>query len=242
MRAYYLGVREAGAGRLPAAARRARAHRPGRGRPLDLPQPRLPGGGSARSTQSWSCTRCGSRRSYGAALPPTDLPSHSASRPSRRSTWPRCCRAAARPVQAEQYEDEYRDRVLDLIKRKAKGEDIAPRAREPEPADDLMGALRRAWRRGEKGSASAGARREAATAVPQPRRQALMARSAVARIAQLRAGERPGAAGETAVKDVDLRFATGRSPRRQGPPIDESRRCSRRRMPRCHSRRKRPRY
>ena len=46
------------------------------------------------------------------------------------------------PFKPEQYEDEYRDRVLDLVKRKAKGEEIEiPEPQEPEPADDLMGAL-----------------------------------------------------------------------------------------------------
>src|SRR5450755_620663 len=41
------------------------------------------------------------------------------------------------------YRDEYRDRVLDLIERKAAGEEIAvqPTADEPEPAPDLMAAL-----------------------------------------------------------------------------------------------------
>ena len=42
----------------------------------------------------------------------------------------------------EQYEDEYRQAVLDVIERKAKGEDIAV-AEEPEPddSDDLMAVL-----------------------------------------------------------------------------------------------------
>jgi DNA end-binding protein Ku len=41
------------------------------------------------------------------------------------------------------YKDEYRDRVLDLIERKAAGEEIAvqPEAEEPEVAPDLMAAL-----------------------------------------------------------------------------------------------------
>jgi DNA end-binding protein Ku len=41
------------------------------------------------------------------------------------------------------YRDEYRDRVLDLIERKAAGEEIAvqPEAEEPEAAPDLMAAL-----------------------------------------------------------------------------------------------------
>jgi DNA end-binding protein Ku len=41
------------------------------------------------------------------------------------------------------YRDEYRDRVIDLIERKAAGEEIAvqPQADEPSPAPDLMAAL-----------------------------------------------------------------------------------------------------
>src|SRR5262249_54462981 len=41
------------------------------------------------------------------------------------------------------YHDEYRERVLDLIERKAAGEEIAiqPEAEEPEAAPDLMAAL-----------------------------------------------------------------------------------------------------
>jgi DNA end-binding protein Ku len=40
------------------------------------------------------------------------------------------------------YRDTYRDRVLDLVKRKAKGEEIdTERAQAPEPSDDLMAAL-----------------------------------------------------------------------------------------------------
>ena len=40
------------------------------------------------------------------------------------------------------YRDTYRDRVLDLVKRKAKGEEIdVERAQAPEPPDDLMAAL-----------------------------------------------------------------------------------------------------
>jgi DNA end-binding protein Ku len=44
----------------------------------------------------------------------------------------------------EKYRDEYRDRVLDLIQRKAEGEDVAvsaPPAEEPTQAPDLMAAL-----------------------------------------------------------------------------------------------------
>jgi DNA end-binding protein Ku len=42
----------------------------------------------------------------------------------------------------EKYEDTYRERVLDLVKRKAKGEEIDTSAAEPEEApDDLMAAL-----------------------------------------------------------------------------------------------------
>jgi DNA end-binding protein Ku len=44
--------------------------------------------------------------------------------------------------EAGRYRDTYRDRVLDLVKRKAKGEEIdVERARAPEPPDDLVAAL-----------------------------------------------------------------------------------------------------
>jgi DNA end-binding protein Ku len=44
--------------------------------------------------------------------------------------------------QPGRYRDTYRDRVLDLVKRKAKGEEIdTERAQAPEPSDDLMAAL-----------------------------------------------------------------------------------------------------
>src|SRR5262249_22263512 len=43
----------------------------------------------------------------------------------------------------EKYRDEYRDRVLNLIERKAQGEEIAVAAppEEPKPVPDLMAAL-----------------------------------------------------------------------------------------------------
>ena len=47
------------------------------------------------------------------------------------------------PFDPTKYRDEYRERVLDLIERKAAGEEIAvqPEAEEPAPAPDLMAAL-----------------------------------------------------------------------------------------------------
>ena len=43
---------------------------------------------------------------------------------------------------ADAFEDRYRDAVLELIKRKAKGEEISvERPEEPEQTDDLMAAL-----------------------------------------------------------------------------------------------------
>jgi DNA end-binding protein Ku len=42
----------------------------------------------------------------------------------------------------DKYEDTYRERVLDLVRRKEKGESIElPEREEPEPSDDLMAAL-----------------------------------------------------------------------------------------------------
>jgi DNA end-binding protein Ku len=44
--------------------------------------------------------------------------------------------------QPGRYRDTYRDRVLDLVRRKAKGEEIdTERAQAPAPSDDLMAAL-----------------------------------------------------------------------------------------------------
>jgi DNA end-binding protein Ku len=46
------------------------------------------------------------------------------------------------PFKPGKYRDTYRDRVLELVKRKAKGEEIdTTPAKAPEPSDDLMGAL-----------------------------------------------------------------------------------------------------
>jgi len=46
------------------------------------------------------------------------------------------------PFKPGKYRDTYRDRVLKLVKRKAKGEEIdTTPAKAPEPSDDLMGAL-----------------------------------------------------------------------------------------------------
>ena len=47
------------------------------------------------------------------------------------------------PFEPERFKDEYRERVLDLIERKAAGEEIAvqPQAEEPAAAPDLMAAL-----------------------------------------------------------------------------------------------------
>ena len=73
------------------------------------------------------------------------------------------------------YHDEYRERVLDLIERKAAGEDIAvqPQAEEPAAAPDLMAAL-------EASLAAMGEEEEAEAAKPAPKKQrkAASARSA----------------------------------------------------------------
>jgi DNA end-binding protein Ku len=51
--------------------------------------------------------------------------------------------AGEKPFKADEYEDSYREAVLDLIKRKAKGEEIDLAAQEePEHGDDLMAALK----------------------------------------------------------------------------------------------------
>ena len=51
--------------------------------------------------------------------------------------------SSERPFKAADYDDEYRDAVLDLIKRKAKGEEIdLAEQEEPEHGDDLLAALK----------------------------------------------------------------------------------------------------
>ena len=67
------------------------------------------------------------------------------------------------------YHDEYRERVLDLIERKAAGEEIAvqPQAEEPAPAPDLMAALEAslaAVKSGDDDAPAPGRRPEAAQA------------------------------------------------------------------------------
>src|SRR5262245_17809308 len=49
------------------------------------------------------------------------------------------------------YRDTYRDRVLDLVKRKAKGEEIdIEKATPPEQSDDLMAALEASLKKGKR--------------------------------------------------------------------------------------------
>ena len=51
--------------------------------------------------------------------------------------------SSEKPFKPSEYEDEYRDAVLDLIKRKGKGEEIdLAEQEEPEHGDDLMAALK----------------------------------------------------------------------------------------------------
>jgi len=66
-----------------------------------------------------------------------------------------------------QFRDEYRERVLDLIERKAAGEEIAvqPQAEEPAAAPDLMAALEASLAAvGEEEQKAAPARRKRAPA------------------------------------------------------------------------------
>jgi len=54
----------------------------------------------------------------------------------------RLVKSVHRKFKASEYEDTYREAVLDLIKRKAKGEDLAPEEPEPEEeTPDLVAAL-----------------------------------------------------------------------------------------------------
>ena len=67
------------------------------------------------------------------------------------------------------FKDEYRERVLELIERKAAGEEIAvqPEAEEPMPAPDLMAALEASLAEVRGGSSDEPAPAEAGRQVPQ---------------------------------------------------------------------------
>jgi DNA end-binding protein Ku len=72
----------------------------------------------------------------------------------------------------DKYHDEYRERVLDLIERKAQGEEIAvqPAAEEPEKVPDLMAALEASIKavkdRGDEGGNGAAAKKPARKRAP----------------------------------------------------------------------------
>ncbi len=71
------------------------------------------------------------------------------------------------------YHDEYRERVLELIEKKAAGEEIAvqPEAEEPEAAPDLMAALE-ASLAALKDDGDDGAAKKPAASKPKPRKRA----------------------------------------------------------------------
>jgi len=74
----------------------------------------------------------------------------------------------------EKYHDEYRERVLELIERKAAGEELTPQpqAEEPAPAPDLMAALEASLAAVKSGDHDA-----VATPAPKPRKRAAAAKS-----------------------------------------------------------------
>jgi DNA end-binding protein Ku len=72
--------------------------------------------------------------------------------------------ALAGDFEPEKYHDEYREQLLDLIEKKAAGEEIVaePLVEEPAKVVDLMAALEQSLARAGKGQAAAGSRKAAA--------------------------------------------------------------------------------
>ena len=96
----------------------------------------------ARSTTCSRCTRCASTTRSSRPTTSTSTP-RARARASRRSRWPsQLVESLHREFDPSDYEDSYREAVLELIERKAKGEEIeAARARARGGAGDLMAAL-----------------------------------------------------------------------------------------------------
>ena len=100
--------------RLPAAARRARADRPRRPRPLHLPRPRVPRRGPPARRRARRCTRCASPTSSCPAT--TSSRRSSAAGPAEKEVKmaAQARRLAPRRTSTRaDYEDEYREAVLD---------------------------------------------------------------------------------------------------------------------------------
>ena len=139
-KSYFLGAGEKAQGRLSGAARRARAHRPGGGRALHVPQPRIRRDPAARgrARPAHAALRRRARRRRRLRL-----------RAAEEGAGEREVKMAGQLVESlhedfrpERYKDEYRQAVLDVIERKAAGEEIEPPAeRRGRRLVDLMAAL-----------------------------------------------------------------------------------------------------
>ncbi len=139
---YYVGSRDdADPYRLVlrgAAQDRARRHRP-----LHLPRPRVPGGPARARRRARDCTRCASTTRSWPPTSSTSAPAVEEAVQAEVADGEQAGRhALAEDFDPEAYEDSYREAVLDLIKRKGKGEEIdLDEQEEPEQGDDLMAAL-----------------------------------------------------------------------------------------------------
>ena len=132
--------------RPTACCRRDGGDRQGGGRAGGDPHQGVPGGDPARATACWRWRRCCSPTRW-------SRPTRSRSCPSdgEKTTRARGGHGAAadrlagrRTSSPSKYQDEYRERVLEMIERKAEGEEIAieaPEPRSPQEVPDLMAAL-----------------------------------------------------------------------------------------------------
>ena len=144
---YYLAP---GAGRceaLPPAARGDGGDRPRGDRPRRDP---LQGGARrhpARWATCWGCRRCSSPTRSSTPTRSTSSPPPATSDTTKRELdiAKQLIDSLAGPFEPDSYHDEYRDQVLNLVERKAAGEEIAvqPEAEEDDaPVPDLMAALK----------------------------------------------------------------------------------------------------
>ena len=129
-------------GRLPPAAQGARDQRQGGDRALDVPRPRAarrrPPAGKILSLQVMNF------HDEVVQVDDLDLPSPQRNPSDREIEMAgKLVKSLAAKFEPEHYEDTYREAVLAVIKRKAKGEEIVaePEETKQQDADDLMAAL-----------------------------------------------------------------------------------------------------
>jgi DNA end-binding protein Ku len=175
--------------------------RPGGDRALHAAQPRVPRGDPARTRTCSPCTRCASPTRSAAPRPRTHRRVR-ASRPSKEIKMAeRLVETLHERFKPERYEDTYREAILDVVRRKAKGDPIEM-AEDEEPSGGATTSPPR-WRR----------------AWPGP----LMPRVHVDRVAELRARERAGRAVQRRARP-SLHFRQLHE--KDGAPIEARRFCS----------------